>query len=270
MSKATDEVITLQLATQVNGRGVPFIWGHTLLGSMAQEDATGVFGWQELTDIARVIRFDANGHGQSDSSHDPDDHTWEQRAEDMWAVTNNLTRSKQVVLGGASMGSATALHAACKQPEKVKGLILVIPPTAWEERYRQMDIYNKMSKYINLLGNWPFKLLQRLASFEMRSKTGFKEKLERNTARHINADDHKAIIAALRGAALSDLPSVRKLKKLTMPVLILAWPDDKVHPVSTAEKLAQLLPNATLSVASHRNAPFQWGDQVREFLLALR
>ncbi|MGI9294944.1 MAG: alpha/beta fold hydrolase [Pseudomonadales bacterium] len=270
MNKESDQITTLQLATQVNGRGVPFIWGHTLLGCMAQEDATGVFGWQELTDIARVIRFDANGHGQSDSSHDPYDHTWERRAEDMWAVTNNLTRSKQVVLGGASMGGATALHAACEQPEKVKGLILVIPPTAWDERNRQVDLYNKMSTCINLLGNWPFKLLQRMASFEMRRITGFKEKLERNTARHMNTNNYKAIIAALRGAALSDLPPVRKLKRLKMPVLILAWPGDKVHPVSTAEKLAELLPNASLSVASHRNAPYQWGDQVREFLLSLR
>ena len=97
-----------QLAAEVNGDGVPFVWGHTLLGSMAQEDATGVFGWQELTDIAQIIRFDAVGHGRSEASVDPLDHTWARRADVLWEVANRYAGSEQVVLGGASMGSATA------------------------------------------------------------------------------------------------------------------------------------------------------------------
>ena len=85
----------------------------------------------------------------------------------------------------------------------------------------------------------------------------------------LNVDDPKTIIAALQGAARSDLPSVKLLKTLAMPTLILAWPDDRLHPVSTAKKLVELLPNASLSIASHPKEPFEWGDEVREFLLAL-
>lgn len=35
---------------------------------------------------------------------------------------------------GMSMGCATSIYAAIQAPERVIGLILVIPPTAWETR----------------------------------------------------------------------------------------------------------------------------------------
>ena len=41
------------------------------------------------------------------------------------------------VLGGVSMGAATALAAAVQQPGRVAGLILALPPTAWDSRPRQ-------------------------------------------------------------------------------------------------------------------------------------
>ena len=46
------------LAVDSRGSGVPFVWGHTLLGSMAQEDATGVFGWRELPDARLSVAND--------------------------------------------------------------------------------------------------------------------------------------------------------------------------------------------------------------------
>ena len=112
---------TRQLAAQANGTSIPFVWGHTLLGSMAQENATGVFGWQELADIAKVIRFDAVGHGQSETSPNPADHTWERRADDIWTVAKSFTRGKRLVLGGASMGSATELLSIASHPEEPYG-----------------------------------------------------------------------------------------------------------------------------------------------------
>lgn len=167
------------------------------------------------------------------------------------------------------MGSATALHAACKQPARVKALILVILPTAWEERERQIKLYNKLSVYISLLGSRGFKWMAQAAQFEIRRKPGFKEQLERNTVVHMNVDDPNTIIAALHGAAQSDLPPTEELVKLDMPTLILAWPNDRVHPVSTAEKLNSILPNSQLSIAGHCKEPYSWTYRVREFLQTL-
>lgn len=35
---------------------------------------------------------------------------------------------------GPSMGGATLLHTACRQPDRFSGLTLMVPPTAWETR----------------------------------------------------------------------------------------------------------------------------------------
>ena len=53
-----------------------FFWGHGLMGSMAQEDAAGMLPWAGLEDAHRVVRWDARGHGRSDSTPDPEDYRW--------------------------------------------------------------------------------------------------------------------------------------------------------------------------------------------------
>jgi pimeloyl-ACP methyl ester carboxylesterase len=52
---------------------------------------------------------------------------------------------------------------------------------------------------------------------------------------------------------------------VTHPVLILAWDTDTGHPVSTAQKLADLLPKAELHI-SHTLADVRtWGDRAAAF-----
>jgi pimeloyl-ACP methyl ester carboxylesterase len=55
--------------------------------------------------------------------------------------------------------------------------------------------------------------------------------------------------SVFRGAALSDLPAPEAVARIEIPTTILAWVDDPGHPLSTAESLAALLPQATLTVA---------------------
>ena len=45
-----------------------------------------------------------------------------------------------------------------------------------------------------------------------------------------------------RGAAGADLPAPDQIAALDIPTLILAWTGDPGHPASTAERLAELLP----------------------------
>jgi pimeloyl-ACP methyl ester carboxylesterase len=53
---------------------------------------------------------------------------------------------------------------------------------------------------------------------------------------------------------------------ITVPTLLLAWAGDEGHPLATAEKLAELLPNAELSVAQELMDLLGWTDQVETFL----
>jgi pimeloyl-ACP methyl ester carboxylesterase len=254
------------LASCAVGEGVDFLWGHSLLGSMAQEDASGVLGWTALQDIARVIRYDARGHGQSEATADANDYSWPQLAGNMWQVADYYG-ANSAILGGASMGCATALHAACQQPDRVRALVLVIPPTAWAERRDSAVNYRRAASFLRFTRGMPIRMLRWLP--KARPGAGFKDAMVRETLRYAAASESLGVITAMRGAALSDLPEPDQLSQLSMPVLILAWPDDPVHPLSTAHKLADLLPNAELHISKDPAQPWQWADTVRNFLQQL-
>ena len=251
------------LASCAAGDGLDFIWGHSLLGSMAQEDASGVLGWTALHDIARIVRYDARGHGQSESTVDASDYSWPQLASNMWQVADYYGVNS-AVLGGASMGCATALHAACQHPNRVRALVLVIPPTAWAERVNSAVTYRRGASFLRFTGAVPMRMLRWLP--KARSGTGFKDAMMRETLRLVATSNSLGVITAMRGAALSDLPEPDQLRQLSMPALILAWPDDPIHPLSTAHKLADLLPNNELHISDDPAQPWQWQHTVRNFL----
>ena len=72
---------TAELAAEVVGeKGRPFLWSHALLGSMAQDLDGGVLAWRNLSDVCRMIRFDARGHGGSGTSGEPEDYSWNNQA----------------------------------------------------------------------------------------------------------------------------------------------------------------------------------------------
>ena len=255
-----------KLATETVGDGQAFVWGHALLGSMAQDLDGGVLAWRELTDIAQVIRFDARGHGQSEAHGDPEDFRWDNLARSMWRVIDSYTTEK-VVIGGASMGCATSLYAACQRPGQVKGLVLAIPPTAWQARGKMQRNYRFIANVVKLTRALPFRLLRFIPPAD--EKAGFQRNMLSAMAKHLAGVKPLGVVGAMRGAALSDLPSAEELAQLTMPALILAWPDDSTHPLAVAEKLQDTLPNAQLVVTKHADDPYRWPHPVREFIQAL-
>ena len=116
----------------------------------------------------------------------------------------------RVVLGGASMGAATALHSACFRPERVAALVLVIPPAAWETRHDQSKRYRGGARYTLTHGVHSFaKATRKLPNPEI-----FCDRLECLCGGGIGAIDdfhYLPLVAALRGAAGSDLPSPSQL-----------------------------------------------------------
>ncbi|MBE9539568.1 MAG: alpha/beta hydrolase [Proteobacteria bacterium] len=248
------------------GTGPTFIWAHSLMGSMAQDMEGAVLAWRELTDVARIIRYDARGHGCSDVTGEPEDFRWDNLARTLWQVTDTYTEDK-VIVGGASMGCATSLYAACQRPEQIVAMVLVIPPTAWELREKMKRNYNFIAKFVNITRGLPFRLLKLIPA--ARGDAGFQRRVMSVMARHLPKINYRGIVGAMRGAALSDLPPLEELKKLTMPVLILAWPDDPTHPLSIAEKLHDTLPNSQLEVIENADDPYAWPQMVRKFITAL-
>src|SRR6185369_6760014 len=137
----------LELNVRIVGEGYPFIWGHGLMASMAMEDAMSLFEWDHLAEGERMVRYDARGHGRSEASANLDDYSWANLGRDMLALADAL-EIERFIAGGQSMGSATALYAALAAPERVKALLLVNPPTAWETRAAQGAVYEQMADLV--------------------------------------------------------------------------------------------------------------------------
>jgi pimeloyl-ACP methyl ester carboxylesterase len=256
----------VELAVRSRGKGVPFVWGHSLMGSMRVEDRAALWDWTGVERHARVVRYDARGHGNSDGSYNREDYCWDRMAADMLAVADSYIASgdeERCLLGGISMGAATALEAARQQPEKVCGLVLALPPTAWETRSRQSAIYRRLAWVSGLFGAAPYRLLDLLP---IPVREDGRNQLALHTAKGLALANPLHVQAALGGAALSDMPEPAQLGKLKVPTLILAWEDDTAHPVSTAEALADTLPDVRDTVVCHPGDISAWQQALEAFV----
>jgi pimeloyl-ACP methyl ester carboxylesterase len=262
----------VDLAVREKGRGPTFLWGHGLLSSMAQEDEVGLFDWSSTADVARLVRYDARGHGDSEASDDARDYTWPSLAQDMLGVADALAagtaegrEAEGLVVGGASMGCATAIHAALAAPERVTAMVLVIPPTAWRTRAAQRRLYRAGATMAATVGLGPFVALMRLQPLPRLFK-GEMARMREVALRHLATADRHVVAKVLRGASQSDLPSPERLGRIRVPALILAWEGDPTHPVSTARKLARVLPQSRLHVAATHDEVADWPPLVHDFL----
>ena len=253
------------------GFGQPLVWSHGLLGCMQSEDALGIYAWHRFPKKLTLLRYDACGHGLSASSTNKSNYLWTSLANDLQQLTLNVLGNQTVILGGQSMGCGSSLFAALNQPDRVKGLILMNPPTAWELRTSQRDYYIKVAKAAKMLGG---------------------KGLAKINAKHIDrmlpswlVDAHKhSVLGMLDGlksmkrssleaiflaAAENDFPTAQQLAQLNIPCLILAWDNDPNHPLSCATTLADLLPLAELHEATNMADVDEWPSLIIDFCLKL-
>ena len=255
----------VELAVRQRGSGIPLIWGHSLLGSIRVDDQADIWDWEQIEQHSKLVRYDARGHGNSDGSYDASDYRWDHLANDMLSVAQSVSTSGQpYVLGGASMGCSTALQAALQQPDKVAGLILVLPPTAWRSRARQARKYRWQAMLSGALGATPYRVLDFLPARSEDEDP--RRRLSATIARELVTANPLYVQAALQGAAQSDLPSKHKLRQLDVPSIIFTWRNDKTHPVSTAKILADRLPNVQSLVISDADDVQGWTTQACQFL----
>lgn len=244
---------------------LPFVWGHPLTSSIEAEDRHHVFDWSTSTGDRRFVRYDARGHGHTSGTRHAADYRWDSLAHDQLELLDAL-HIDRVILGGASMGAATALHSACFQPDRVDALVLVIPPSAWEARREQSKRYRTGARYTLTHGVHGFEKATR----KLPDPPIFCGRLECLCGGRLGCFDtlHRfQLAAALKGAAGSDLPGERQLANIRrIPALVLAWDTDPAHPVSTSATLAGLFDHADLHVATEPDHVEEWPDHVAHFL----
>jgi len=253
--------VTTGLSHEVLGHGPAFVWGHGLTSSRASEDKLPLLRWATITDAGRqVVRYDAAGHGQTGGPPEASAYEWPQLATDLLALLDELGLDR-VDVGGASMGCATTLHAAVRTPDRFDRLVLVIPPTAWETRAEQGDIYRAGAELAEQHG----KDAWLAAAAEAPRIPLFADLPPTPPA----ADIPEPLLPwVLRGAAASDLPSPDEIAGLPHAALILAWAGDPGHPESTAERLHELIADSELRVATTLEDLFTWSAAIADFLTA--
>lgn len=253
----------LDLACDLNGEGPTLVWGHGLSSSRSREDALDLIDWSVLGEACRLLRYDARGHGESTLTSELSRYSWSCLAQDQLALTSALGIERYVA-AGASMGCGTALHAAVLAPDRIEALVLVIPPTAWESRQERVAIWEQVATVIERRGVEGF--VENMALMPVPDPLVGRQGWFDANAAAAHRSGAERLATVFRGAAYADLPARVDIAALTQPCLILAWTGDLGHPVSTAEALAELLPEAELVLSSSWSEVERWSGRIAAFL----
>ncbi|MFE6734870.1 alpha/beta fold hydrolase [Microbacterium sp. NPDC057650] len=246
------------LAFDVHGEGPVVIVAHGLTMSRAADREQGLTPWERLAKQGfQVISYDARGHGETAGRAEPDDYRWDNLATDLLALADAISPDAPVHAIGSSMGTATILHALVRRPERFRSVALTAPPTAWETRQLQQRAYAATAAAAETMTLDDFVA----ASAAAPVPEIFAERWNPGPP----SIDMAVLPSVFRGAGASDLPDAADIARIETPTLILPWATDPGHPLSTAERLAELMPHTELEVAEDIPTIKAWPDRVAEF-----
>lgn len=229
----------------IQGEGQPFIWLHGMLGSVESDSVYSMVDFNRVSEIASVIRYDACGKSATG------DYSWDGMTDELYDLVNHY-KFEPTILGGTSMGSGTAIHFAVRYPERVKALILVTPPPAWEKRKVVKALYSKIASKADQASIPEF--MRKLISMNP-DLPGFFEQEHPGTRERLL--EYRLGFEPLyypqiyRGGAVSDLPAPEEIEKIKVPTLIAAFPDDLNHPLEIAQTLNNLIAGSEMVIISN-------------------
>ena len=219
------------------GDGQPVVFQHGLCGDARQTA-------EAFPDDAafRLITLECRGHGASEAG---DVFSIATFAADVAALIEHLGLPP-VAVGGISMGAAIASRIAVRRPELVRGLVLARPAWVVEAAPGNMRPNLEVGELLARLSPDEAR-----AAFEAsRTHALLAREAPDNLASLLGFFDRQpvAVTSALLMAISADGPGVAEadLTDLAMPTLVLATGQDFIHPISHAERLARLIPGATL------------------------
>lgn len=249
----------IRLAYSDEGSGPIVVHAHGVTQSRTADRTFGLVDWSALPDAGyRLISYDARGHGESEGTADAGTYRWDSLAEDLLGVIDHFSPAEPVRAMGISMGTGTIVTALTQAPERFTAVALGAPPTAWETRAPQRALYEQLAQAVERLSAEQFaEMLAQVpvpAIFE--HVPGYPG---------LPSPAHELLPAVFRGAGRSDLPAPERIAAIDVPALILAWTTDTGHPVGTAEKLDELLPDSRLHISETAEDVKTWAARAAAF-----
>ncbi len=229
----------LEIVVETFGHGRPLVFAHGLTGTRQ-----GVI--KQLKALAgqrRIITFDQRGHGESAPVTDPARYTPDLMADDMARVMDALGIEKAIV-GGESMGAATTLTFALRHPERVEALLLTVPAFC-ETINTEATRMAEMADRIQALGTRAFVAT---AIRTWRNEFHWPEDVIDAVGAAFSAHQGDSIATAIRTVMRWTMDDFETIRDLRCPACIVGWPDDPLHPLALAERMASMIPRARLEV----------------------
>lgn len=241
LSPPTTELVAtphgVELERLTTGDGTPVtVFAHGLGSSIADTRplGSGVAG--------RKVFFHFRGHGRSAAP--PGRWTYADLARDLRAIADLSGATRAV---GASLGAGALCHLLADHPTRFGRVVFFLPAVLDGER--------------STAARW--RLASLLEAIEAGDVAGVAELISQETPEHLRQaaaawgylrqrlDQLMRDGLAPEVANLPDQSAVADaevLRAVTVPALVIGCRGDEVHPVEVAERLAELLPTATLHV----------------------
>ena len=221
----------VQLPYTVDGDGDRhLVFAHGLMGVASLERVA----LRPLVDDGwTVVTFSQRGHADATPITEPAGYDPEAMGADLWAVADAVGFDR-CWIGGGSMGAATSFRAARSRPERVEGLIQVVPairdtehPMTWV-----FDIIADKLRDDGMDGYVAF-----IKDF-ITGSGGTPETAE-EFAEALRVHDPASLECALRSVSrwvMADVPS--GFAELPFPVIVVGMAGDPIHPLQTAKDVA--------------------------------
>lgn len=223
---------------EVHGEGPPLVFAHGLTGYRRSTQAQ----FAPLFNRYTVVSFDQRGHGESTPLTEAAAYDVTLMAEDMARVMDSLCIERAVV-GGESMGAATALEFALRYPERVSQLLLTAPAFGIESS-TERERFNQIASTIRAVGLPNFVGAARQV---WRNDFGWSEEVVATMQNSFLAHNAESLVAAITHVMdWRPLTDLKALRAVACPVCIIYWNDDALHPAALAQQFAAHLPNARL------------------------
>lgn len=215
------------LDVTVDGDGPPLLYLHGLLASAETARQEAPLGFQ-------VATFDQRGHGQGPRFARADAYAIDEFVDDAIAVLDALGWAGATV-GGTSMGAAVALRLALDHPGRVETLLLA-GPAYDDEPIPTIPFHDEIAADLEQFGAVEAAARRR----ESMVSRGFPVEATKWLDSWMHHDGPSLAVTVRAVGRWVPFADLRELEDLPMPVAVVAWPDDPVHPVELAQRVAEL------------------------------